>query len=72
MSESEFRATLNPLDIVKNRATSGGLQPSEMKRMLALSRQWVADYNEWVRSCRVRIDMALAKLDADFAKLLVD
>jgi argininosuccinate lyase len=34
MSEAEFRATLDPVAIVKNRATAGGPQPAEMERML--------------------------------------
>ncbi|MEO7743270.1 MAG: lyase family protein [Usitatibacter sp.] len=70
MSEAEFRATLNPVDIVRNRATVGGPQPAEMKRLLALSTRNIAEQGQWIRSSRGAIDKALANLDSDFAKLL--
>ena len=58
-SEPEFRATLNPLDIVKNRATAGGPQPAEMTRMLALARQRAAEQAQWIRSTGERIENTL-------------
>lgn len=70
MSEAEFRATLDPVAIVRNRATSGGPQPAEMARMLAGARQALGQQEGWVREQRGRIDSALASLDADFTKLL--
>ena len=70
MSETEFRAALDPVAIVRSRVTAGGPQPAEMKRMLALSRQRLGEQAKWISSNRARIDAALAKLDADFERLL--
>lgn len=69
MSEAEFRATLDPVAIVKNRATRGGPQPAEVARMLQEARQKLAAQESWTRERRAHIDASLAKLDADFARL---
>ncbi|WP_225784388.1 lyase family protein [Xenophilus sp. Marseille-Q4582] len=69
MSEAEFRATLDPVAIVRNRATRGGPQPAEMARMLAEAQQKLAAQQQWVQARRAHIDAALAQLDADFARL---
>ena len=69
MSEVEFRATLDPVAIVKNRATSGGSQPAEMDRMLTEAKQRVEKQDGWIKDRRARIAAGLAKLDADFATL---
>ncbi|WP_336813795.1 argininosuccinate lyase [Bosea sp. MMO-172] len=69
MSETEFRATLDPVAIIKNRATSGGPQPAEMDRMLAEARQRLDRQDAWIKERRARIAAGLAKLDADFATL---
>jgi argininosuccinate lyase len=70
MSEEEFRSTLNPVTIVNNRATVGGPQPAELDRMLKLANQKLAEQDAWIKEKRARINSSLAKLDADFAKLL--
>ena len=70
MSEAEFRATLDPIAIVRNRATAGGPQPAEMTRMLTAANQALATQNSWIGERRGRIDTALSSLDSDFAKLL--
>jgi len=70
MSEAEFRATLDPVAIVRNRATAGGPQPAEMARMIASARQKLATQEGWIKERRERIDQALAGLDRDFAKLV--
>ena len=69
MSEAEFRSTLDPLAIIKNRATSGGPQPAEMDRMLAEARQRLDRQDTWVKEQRGKIAAGLAKLDADFGTL---
>jgi argininosuccinate lyase len=69
LSEAEFRATLDPVAIVRNRATSGGPQPAEMERMLKAAKQKVAQQTEWIAARRGRIAAALARLDSDFDKL---
>jgi argininosuccinate lyase len=69
MSEEEFRATLDPVSIVRNRATSGGPQPAEMTRMLGQLNRTLAVDRQWIDDHRTRIDTALAKLDADFEQI---
>jgi argininosuccinate lyase len=70
MSEAEFRATLDPVAIVRDRATAGGPQPAEMTRMLAAAKATLATQTGWIGERATRINTALATLDADFAKLL--
>ncbi|WP_353146375.1 argininosuccinate lyase [Pollutimonas bauzanensis] len=70
MSEQEFRATLDPLSIIKNRASVGGPQPAEMERMLKIANQKIADQDNWIKEKRAKINDSLAKLDKDFDKLL--
>ena len=70
MSEAEFRATLDPVAIINNRASAGGPQPAEMQRMLKAAKQRLAQQNDWVAQSRGRISSALAGLDRDFDKLL--
>jgi len=69
MSEQEFRATLDPVAIVKDRASVGGPQPSEMERMLKEAKAKIAAQDGWIKERRTRISTALAKLDADFEVL---
>jgi len=69
MSEAEFRSTLDPVAIIRNRATSGGPQPAEMDRMLAEAKQRLDRQDAWIGNRREAITAALAKLDADFGKL---
>jgi argininosuccinate lyase len=70
MSEAEFRATLDPVTIVRNRATSGGPQPAEMNRMLAQAKERNVQQEAWIRDRRSRIDGSLSRLDRDFDKVL--
>ncbi len=69
MDEAEFRATLDPVAIVRNRATAGGPQPAEMARMLASARARLEQQAAWIGAQRARIDGSLARLDRDFEKL---
>jgi len=70
MNEAEFRSTLDPVAIIRNRASAGGPQPAEMQRMLKAAGDQVAQQDEWIKARRARIAGALARLDADFDKLL--
>lgn len=70
MSEQEFRAALDPVAIVKHRATAGGPQATEMARMRAAAQQGLAQQEAWIKDKRTRIDASLATLDRDFDKLL--
>ena len=70
MSEAEFRACLDPVAIINNRATTGGPQPKEMARMLGVAREKLAGQKAWVRERKDAIADSLARLDRDFEKLL--
>lgn len=70
MSEEEFRSTLDPVAIVNNRATAGGPQPGEMKRMLEVSSGKLEEHKLWVRTQRERAESAKARLESDFQVLL--
>ncbi len=70
MSEAEFRATLDPVAIIKNRNSVGGPQPAEMVRMLKIAHQKLAEQNDWIKLKRTKVSSSLAKLDADFERLL--
>jgi len=69
MSESAFRAALDPVAIVRDRRTAGGPQPKEMARMIGLSQQRLAQEDQWIAERRNRIDTAQQQLDRDFARL---
>ena len=70
MSEAEFRSTLDPVAIVRNRASAGGPQPVEMARMLKVAQQKLALQGDWIRDRRAVIATSLARLDGDFDRLL--
>ena len=70
MSEAEFKSTLNPISIVQNRATVGGPQASEMKRMLALAKDKLKAQQQWTAEKRQKINQAMALLEKDFQRLL--
>lgn len=69
MGEAEFRATLDPVAIVQNRASAGGPQAAEMARMLGSAQQQLAQQTSWVQAQRGRIASALAGLNRDFDTL---
>ncbi|RJE85029.1 argininosuccinate lyase [Paracoccus onubensis] len=70
LSEEEFRAALDPVAIIGNRATIGGPQPSEIERMLKDAQDRIAAQDTWIADRRGHIDAALAKLDQEFSALL--
>ncbi|CAM3584787.1 argininosuccinate lyase [Bordetella sputigena] len=70
MTEAEFRASLDPVAIVKSRATSGGPQPAEMERMLKEARAKLSAQADWIKQRRAHIDDALGRLDKDFNQLV--
>ncbi|MBP2638936.1 MAG: argininosuccinate lyase, partial [Firmicutes bacterium] len=47
MSETKFRATLDPVAIVNNRATKGGPQPVEMSRMISETQKRLSADSKW-------------------------
>ena len=70
LSESEFRKTLDPVAIVQNRASHGGPQPAEMKRMIGLAKEKIKSQQQWASGKREKINRSIAQLDQDFMKLL--
>ncbi|SEO02959.1 argininosuccinate lyase [Paracoccus alcaliphilus] len=72
MTEEVFRATLDPVSIIANRATTGGPQPAEMQRMIAAARDGLAQQDAWISERRDHIETSLQKLDQDFEALLND
>ncbi len=70
MSEAEFRSTLDPVAIVKNRATIGGPQPAEMERMMKEARAQLAAQDAWIKERRAHIRDSLAELDKKFGALV--
>lgn len=72
LSEEVFRATLDPVAIIRNRATSGGPQPAEMTRMITEARADLTDQQAWIDGRRSQIATALTKLDTDFGALLTE
>lgn len=69
LSEAEFKDTLDPRKIINNRASAGGPQQSEMKRMIAAAEQDLAMQRRWIDEKRGAIQSALDKLDQDFETL---
>ncbi|MCA1325066.1 lyase family protein [Herbaspirillum sp. alder98] len=69
MSEQEFRSTLDPVAIVRNRATAGGPQPPEMDRMLRQASERVSQQEAWIKSRRAHIADSLDQLNRDFDRL---
>lgn len=72
LTEQVFRATLDPVAIIRNRATSGGPQPAEMTRMITAARADLKADQDWIAASRAHIDGALARLETDFGALLTD
>lgn len=71
MTEAQLKATLNPVEIVKNRKTAGGPQPQEMNKQLNNMEQQVVSQNSWLKEKIDHINESISKLDSDFNKLLV-
>lgn len=69
ITEAEFRETLDPVAIVRNRATSGGPQPAEVERMLKEAEASLAAQRDWTKARRGFIEAALKRLDADFGAI---
>lgn len=70
MTEQAFRAALDPVAIIKHRASSGGPQPAEMTRMLSLANARLTEQNDWIKARRSHIDASLQRLDTDFSALV--
>ena len=70
MTEANWRAALNPVAIVHNRAVKGGPQPAELKLMLQQERTKLEANVNWQKKASQKIKTAETKLNNDFAALL--
>ncbi|MBT1118208.1 argininosuccinate lyase [Stutzerimonas nitrititolerans] len=70
LSESAFRATLSPQNMVKTRVGTGGPQPAEVQRMLKQANQALAGDQHWTNARRDRLAKAEAALDKAFNALV--
>lgn len=70
LTEEQFRAALDPVAIIRNRATSGGPQPAELDRMITAARDALSADKQWITDRRDHIAASLEKLDQDFSTLL--
>lgn len=72
LSEADFKATLDPVAIVHNRATKGGPQPAEMDIMLQAAASGLEQEQAWVQVQRQQVEAAADKLEQDFTALLAE
>ena len=70
LTEEQFRAALDPVAIIRNRATSGGPQPAELDRMITAARDALTADKQWITDRKDHIAASLEKLDQDFSTLL--
>lgn len=72
MTEADWLAALDPVDIVHNRAVKGGPQPAELTTMLAQERNKLDKNIAWQKRASEKVANANKKLDADFRALLAE
>ena len=70
LTEAEFRACLDPVAIVNNRAVKGGPQPAELKIMLAQADKDLAQNINWQKQAAAKVANAENRLNNEFAVLL--
>ena len=70
LTEAEFRACLNPVAIVHNRAVKGGPQPQELQLMLNEANKRLAKQEQWQAKAKSKVDVAEAELNKRFKELL--
>ena len=70
LTEAEFRACLDPVAIVHNRAVKGGPQPQELQLMLNEANKRLAKQEQWQAKAKSKVDVAEAELNKRFKELL--
>ena len=70
LTEAQFKAVLDPQQIIRHRATSGGPQKAEMQRMLERQQRLLQQQAQWLAQQRERVSASAARLNVDFAKVL--
>ncbi|MER7846139.1 lyase family protein [Kitasatospora sp. NPDC096077] len=69
LTEQQFRAALDPVDMVASYRGLGGPQPAEFRRMLAAARDAVRADTSWLDTTAARLTAAEAALEASFGEL---
>ena len=72
MSEEEFKASLDPREILKRRRTEGSANPEEVSRMLAELTSEMAILKEQTTMLAAAIDQSMADLDSQFEPFLLE
>lgn len=70
LTEAEFRACLDPVAIVHNRAVKGGPQPQELQLMLGEAKKRLGKQESWQAKAKNKVDTAEAELNKRFKELL--
>ena len=70
MSEAEFKAALDPREILNRRKTSGSASPAENAAMIAEMNASVESFKNWTAAKAAAIDASIEKLECEFKSFL--
>ncbi len=70
LTEAEFRACLDPVAIVANRAVKGGPQPAELQKMLSTASSQLEKNKAWQSKASSKVAHAESELNKRFDELL--
>ncbi len=65
----EFKATVDPSNIMLNRQTIGSSNPREIERMIKEANAQIRKQDSWINKNKSHINSSLQRLDNDFKKL---
>ncbi|MGY2167512.1 argininosuccinate lyase [Pseudomonas gingeri] len=69
-TDAQVRDALNPRRFVETRVSAGGVGPDEVKRLLSLARDELAQDCEWVATNKLKLASARADLDTAVARIV--
>ena len=70
MSEAEFKAALDPREILNRRKTSGSASPAENAAMIAEMNASVESFKNWTAAKAAAIEASIEKLECEFKSFL--